>query len=157
MAPVSDGLHLSAWFIDVVVGMGAGFLFAKLWAARAQAAQRGAWAGYLGPKLLTLLTLAVALALAALAVQVAAQCAYPKNLWISPGPVVLGVFVKLLLTGLHAAAGHAASSVHAEAAHDRHGTHRPARPAARLGAAAWLDWLFVLVLVALCLAVLLAH
>ena len=157
MAPVSDGLHLSAWFIDVVVGMGAGFLFAKLWAARAQAAQRGAWAGYLGPKLLTLLTLAVALALAALAVQVAAQCAYPNNLWISPGPVVLGVFVKLLLTGLHAAAGHAESSVHAEAAHDTHGKHRPARPAARLGAAAWLDWLFVLVLVALCLAVLLAH
>lgn len=157
MAPVNDGLHLSAWFIDVVVGVGAGFLFAKLWGARAQAAQRGSWTGYLGPKLLTLLTLAVALALAALAVQVAAQLAYPNNLWISPGPVVLGVFVKLLLTGLHAAAGHAESSVHAPVARDTPDKHRPAQTAAKLGAAAWLDWLFVLVLVALSLAVPLAH
>lgn len=157
MAPVNDRLHLLAWLIDVAVGVGAGFLFARLWGARAQAAQRGAWTGYLGPKLLTLLTLAMALALAALAVQVAAQKAYPNNLWISPGPVVLGVFAKLLLTGLHAAAGHGGSSEHAQVAHDTHGKHRPAGPATGLGLAVWLDWLFVLVLVALCLYKLLTH
>ena len=119
LSPVSNDKHYLAWVIDVAVGFAVGWAFSVMWRWYAQAGQRAGWVGYFGPKFLLLFNLFAAVALACLAVMWAAHWAYPRNLWISPGPVVLGVFVKLLLTRLHGTEPHAESQPHRPAFSNR--------------------------------------
>lgn len=150
--PVTEVNTLLAWAADVVLGFACGWAFQLLWAVQARSAGLAGWWGYFAPKFVLLLSLAAAGLLACISVMMAAHWFYPNNYWISPGPVVLGVFAKLLLTALHRDGDHAGE----------HGSHTAppatdtpvrASPAAR----GRLDWAFVLVLVFACIIIVLRH
>jgi len=115
--------HLRVWqdyLIDVVVGVLAAVLFHHAWLrwGRAQQSLHQATASrwlkaYLLARGWYLGNLLLALALAGSLVYCSAVWAAPKGLWINPGPVVLGVFVKSWLASkqaIHAGPVHAAQS-----------------------------------------------
>jgi hypothetical protein len=103
--PVTVEAGLLAWLIDVGIGIALGYLFHAGWSLHHRARHlrdtRPGWLGYWAPKGSLVGMFALVGALAVLLVWVAATWLYPSNLWISPGPIVLGMFVKLLLTSQH--------------------------------------------------------
>ena len=150
--PVTPGNELLAWAIDVALGFACGWAFQLLWTGQTRGAGWAGWGGYFVPKLVLIFNLAAAALLAWIAVMVAAHWFYPNNYWISPGPVVLGVFAKLLLTALHRGGDHAGE----------HGspTVQPAENTIVLASTAVrerLDWCFVLALVFACIVTILRH
>ena len=150
--PVTPGNELLAWVADVALGFAFGWAFQLLWAGQARGAGWAGWRGYFVPKLVLVFNLGAAALLAWSAVMMAAYWFYPNNYWISPGPVVLGVFAKLLLTALHRGGDHASG----------HGspTAQPAQTSSVLASHAArerLDWGFVLALVLACIVTILRH
>lgn len=146
------GNDLLAWVADVALGFACGWAFQLMWAGQARSAGWAGWRGYFVPKLVLVFNVAAALLLTWGAVMVAAYWFYPNNYWVSPGPVVLGVLAKLLLTALHHGGDHA--SGHSSP------TVQPAQTTTVLDSPAArerLDWWFVLALVFACIITILSH
>lgn len=107
MTPVTIEQGFGAFAIDVVLGVLAGYLFTAAWAWHSAAQHMNGWRGYLmvTGSLIGILVITVVLAL--LLVWLAAGVLYPLNFWVSPGPVILGVCAKVMLSrGAHGS-GHA--------------------------------------------------
>lgn len=102
-------IHVEQGFIalglDIIAGIGLGYLFAWSWGCHSRSQmhcyQHGGWRGYAGPKVMLVMNFSLAAALVVLLVWGAATWAYPHNWWVSPGPMVLGMFTKFLLTSRH--------------------------------------------------------
>lgn len=99
--PVKPAEGLVAFLIDVVLGIGLGYVFAASWGWHQQVASANAAADtltrLLHPRLSLLVNFALAGMLAALGVFVANRFLFPLNWWVNPGPIVLGLFAKFLL------------------------------------------------------------
>lgn len=101
MNPVSVEQGFGAFALDVVVGVFVGYLFTAAWSQYDTAPAKPGWAAYLLRKSILVGIPLLGLLLAALLVWVASNYLYPSNLWVSPGPVILGVFAKLVLSRGH--------------------------------------------------------
>lgn len=138
---VEVDMNFIALALDIVAGIGLGYLFAWSWGchAKAQSLRRrdGGWLGYVAPKLTLVMNFALAAVLVAALVWAAASWAYPHNWWVSPGPMVLGMFTKFLLTS-------------------RPGDHAPAQ-APLPAAAPWIDRLVFIGLVLANIGVIVMH
>lgn len=94
-------IHAFDFVLDVVVGVVAGYLFHGLW--HCYRMHDLPWRtktrmGYLRAKGLFLLIPGTALLAAFGLVWLAAHCFYPAGHWVNPGPMVLGVALKVLLS-----------------------------------------------------------
>jgi len=96
--PVTVEQGIGALIADILFGVAAGFMFSWAWQRHDAVRAAGGWRGYVAPKLIFLGTLLFAVLLAVSLVWLAARFFYPLNLWVSPGPVVLGVCAKLMLS-----------------------------------------------------------
>jgi hypothetical protein len=96
--PVSVEQGFGALGIDIVIGILMGYGFTAAWQRHDAAQAAPGWKGYVVPKVLYVVILLIGFGLAALLVWIAAGVLFPLNLWVSPGPVVLGVCAKLMLS-----------------------------------------------------------
>lgn len=122
--------------LDIPIGFGCALLFQALWSwhrrIRAMAHEHGGVGRYLGSKASWLVILAVLMLLLVGSSLLVVHCFYPKGYWINPGPVMIGVAAKFLLSSMASSGG-----VHG---HEHHVV--PPR------LHAWLDWGLVAALVA---------
>ncbi len=112
---VSEGFP--AFALDVVLGLLVGYLFACTWGWYRRAGQAAAHtftaSGYCAVRGLFVLNVGLLVALIAVCMTLATSYLYPYNLWVNPGPIILGVFVKFLLaTRADGASHHAAGGTH---------------------------------------------
>lgn len=124
-----------AFVLDVVIGFGCAVLFQMLWTWRRRvnlwAIQRGGLASFIGSKLSWLLTVFVLIVTLFLLSAIVVNFIYPRGGWINPGPVMIGVAAKFVLSSM--------ATVEA-------GSGRVHAPLPRLHTL--LDWACVLALVA---------
>lgn len=150
--PVSVEEGFLTLLLDVAIGFVVGMLFLKGWNLHHKALRHRReykdWHGYWYPKLTLLALLAGAAAIAVGLVAFAAHWLYPYNIWISPGPIVLGMFVKLLLTSRYNDSGH--SQAHGDAPHYMPVSDIP-KPAQ------WIDRAIIALVVGINVAMILAH
>lgn len=150
--PVSVEEGFLTLLADVVIGLAVGTLFSMGWDRHHEALRHRRehkdWHGYWYPKLTLLALLAVAAAIAVGLVAFAAHCLYPFNIWISPGPVVLGMFIKLVLTSRHEDLGH--SQAPGDAPH-----HMPVSDIPK--PAQWIDRAIIALVVGANAAMILSH
>lgn len=97
LKPVTKATDLEAMAVDVIVGVALGYLFAWLWAWHALARKANGCKGYLWPKGIVLITISAALGSMFVLVLIAVLFFHPLNVWISPGPMLIGVFAKFAL------------------------------------------------------------
>ena len=142
--------------IEVIVGVAFGFLFHRSWSAweRARARLRAAddrtWrAPYRDARLGLLANLALLPLSVVVVVLLSAWALIPNNVWLNPGPIVIGMFLKSLL-GSRGAAEHEKPATCPDGAHDG---HAPSAPAAAHKVDRFLAW----ALIAAAIAMLLAH
>lgn len=99
--PVATVSGLAAFALDVLTGVLLGYAFAASWGwhRRIEARCRGAHTlgAHWAPRLSLLLNFAGALALAVVFLVVARLFLFPLDLWVNPGPMVIGVFAKFAL------------------------------------------------------------
>lgn len=111
--PVGVVAGFGAFFLDIALGVGLGFLFAASWGwhlrQQERAARADSWAAQLAPRLSLLANLTLVVVLVALTVLLAHAVLHPLNWWVNPGPVVLGVFAKFVLASR---AGPGAATAH---------------------------------------------
>lgn len=118
--PVDVWQGLRAFLLDILLGLLIGYLFGWTW-SRYQAAQagQGDWSparNYLTVRGLLLGNFAVLALLIFVFMSLAAGYFYPRNYWINPGPIILGVFVKFLISS-RGHRDHPGDGGHADPAH----------------------------------------
>lgn len=103
--PIGTVEGLSSFILDIVTGVLLGYCFSASWGWHqrrvALAGGSGELLVRLAPRLSLLLNFAFAGALATLFVLAARMFLFPLNLWINPGPMVIGVFAKFVLASRH--------------------------------------------------------
>jgi len=115
MHPVDVKHGIETFLLDVLLGLLIGYLFGWTWGWYRMAQTTGPGSSptrhYLTTRGLLLLNLAVFALLIVLFMSLAADYFYPRNYWVNPGPIILGVFVKFLIASHgqdHASHHHAA-------------------------------------------------
>jgi hypothetical protein len=112
--PVGLLAGIGAFALDIALGVGLGFVFTASWGwhVRRQlwAAQTDTWQAQLAPRLSLFANLGLVALLVALTVFSAHAVLHPLNLWVNPGPIVLGVFAKFVLASRADAGGTAEHS-----------------------------------------------
>ncbi|KQP22135.1 CHASE2 domain-containing protein [Pseudorhodoferax sp. Leaf267] len=104
--PVTVEQGIGALGLDIALGILMGYLFTAAWGRHAAIHRGGSWKGYLLPRAVYLAIVLGAFGLAVVLVWASAGILLPRNLWVSPGPVVIGVCAKLMLSrGAHAHGG----------------------------------------------------
>lgn len=98
MNPISVEQGFGALSLDIVLGILMGYMFTAAWGWHAAIQTGRGWKRYLVPKLVFVGILAGAVLLASFLVWAAANWLLPLNVWVSPGPVVLGLCAKLMLS-----------------------------------------------------------
>jgi hypothetical protein len=111
MHPVTVEQGFGALGLDIVLGILMGYLFTAAWGRYAAMHRGSSWNGYLLPRAVYLAIVLGAFGLAVVLVWAAAGIFLPRNLWVSPGPVVIGVCAKLMLS--HGAHAHGEEALHA--------------------------------------------
>lgn len=100
--PVTVEQGMFAFGLDIVVGLAMGYLFTSLWRLQQRPHAGGGWSAYLLPKVEGTAILISALLIAVMLVWISGVWLLSLNFWVSPGPVVLGVCAKLMLSrGVH--------------------------------------------------------
>jgi hypothetical protein len=102
--PVTVEQGFGAFALDIAVGVVMGYVFAAAWRRYDAPPAKHGWAAYTQRKLILLGIPLLGIFLVVFLIWVASGYLYPANLWVSPGPVILGVFAKLLLARGHHAA-----------------------------------------------------
>lgn len=150
--PVSAIEGLAAWVLDVVLGVALGALFSATWGWHQRRVVTSnhfpGLAAKLAPRLSLATNLLLVAALVLLAMLLAQALFFPLNLWVNPGPVILGVFAKFVLVSR--STGHLSNAQHGD-----HATpHAPLVAATRL---ARIDNVLLVLLVLVTLIVLMLH
>lgn len=145
--PVSSVEGVLAFALDVVLGVLLGYCFSASWSwhhlCKLRARHFETMTAQLRPRLSLAFNVVLVVALIVLSLLLAHTLFYPLNLWINPGPIVIGVFAKSVL------ASHMAGGPHTD--HDL----GPLAPAvARLR---FWDQVGLALLVGLALVVLISH
>lgn len=99
--PVTVGDGLFAFGLDIVLGLLIGYFFHWTWGwfRRVQdGAEHAGWPGYLAVRGSLLLNLTLPVVLIVFFMILASDYLYPRNYWVNPGPIILGVFAKFLIT-----------------------------------------------------------
>lgn len=124
--PVTVGHGLSAFGLDILLGLLIGYFFDWTWGwvRRSQKVAQHAvgWPGYLAVRGSLLLNVTALVVLTMLFMSLASYYLYPRNYWVNPGPIILGVFAKFLIASRGDDASH----------HGAEADHRPPR-------GRWLD------------------
>lgn len=146
--------RFGAFVLDVLIGVFAGMLFTRSWSGHAAAvralgrAPAGRWIGpYLKARLGLVGNLLLVLAVIAMLVVAAAFLFHPFNIWVNPGPIVIGVCIKAFVASRDE---HGADEGGSHATGHSALTHKP-------HAAALADWAIGMVLTLACVVMLSLH
>lgn len=112
--PVSSSEGLTAFAMDLLLGIAMGYCFAFTWGWHQRISLEGAscsaaWWKQAAPRFSLLVNIALVGFLVAALMVISNRMLYPVNVWINPGPIIIGVFAKFALASRRVIAdpGHA--------------------------------------------------